>query len=448
MGYFILEDQQQYLVQEYVEGQNLEQELKNQGVFTQQKIYRLLLDLLPVLEFVHSKNVIHRDIKPENIIRRKQDNKLVLVDFGAAKSLTPNNRSVTGTIIGSFSYMAPEQGNGKAIRASDLYSLGVTCLYLLTNKDPSELFDEGEHKWCWRNYLVNNPVDSTLGEILDKLVELGTKKRYQDSKEVWKALQKKSTQSTKIQQTPKKKSTSVHIIKENFSTLYGLAYTSYERGNYKEADVFIGKLIIEYPNEPNVLLLSGHIKVGLEQYQEAKQKYVKVLSLTNRQDLVECAKKAIDQLSEFNSNGTKSHVSGWTTHSLLDAYSMGRRDFSRQDLQGLIFKEHHLISINFYESNLSNANFQKANLNRADFGKTTLLNSIFRSANLSDAYFGYANAQGVDFRKATLDGANFRYANLKGANFCGVDLSNTLISPEQLATTKKNWLTKTPKNIK
>jgi formylglycine-generating enzyme required for sulfatase activity len=195
LAYFIHEDQRQYLVQEYIAGQNLEQELKSQGNFNQDKIRTLLLDLLPVLDFIHQRQVIHRDIKPENIIRRAQDNKLVLVDFGAAKAVTPVNRSVTGTMIGSAEYVAPEQMNGKAVNASDLYSLGVTCLYLLTGISPFDLFDVGEHEWVWRDYLVNNSISKDLGNILDKLVIFGTKKRYQSVEEVLKDLSPKSTTS-------------------------------------------------------------------------------------------------------------------------------------------------------------------------------------------------------------------------------------------------------------
>lgn len=107
MAYFTLEGRQ-YLVQEYIEGQNLEQELQEAEIFDQGKIKQLLADLLPVLAFIHRIPVIHRDIKPENIIRRRADQKLVLVDFGAAKRVTPTNRSVTGTMIGSAEYVAPE----------------------------------------------------------------------------------------------------------------------------------------------------------------------------------------------------------------------------------------------------------------------------------------------------------------------------------------------------
>ncbi|GEA27807.1 serine/threonine-protein kinase B [Microcystis aeruginosa NIES-4325] len=194
-AYFTGNDGRQYLVQEYIEGQNLEQELKQEGVFNEAKIKHLLSEILPILEFIHSKQVIHRDIKPENIIRRKSDNKLILVDFGAAKFVSPLNRSMTGTIIGSAEYIAPEQGNGKAVNASDLYSLGVTCLYLLTGISPFDLFDGGEHQWVWRHRLVNNPVSNELGNILDKLIKFGTKRRYQSASEVLQALQIKTSVS-------------------------------------------------------------------------------------------------------------------------------------------------------------------------------------------------------------------------------------------------------------
>ncbi|MCA2641428.1 MULTISPECIES: GUN4 domain-containing protein [unclassified Microcystis] len=192
-AYFTANDGRQYLVQEYIEGQNLEQELKQEGVFNEAKIKHLLSEILPILEFIHSKQVIHRDIKPENIIRRKSDNKLILVDFGAAKFVSPLNRSMTGTIIGSAEYVAPEQGNGKAVNASDLYSLGVTGIYLLTGISPFDLFDVGEHEWVWRQWLVDNPVSNELGNILDKLIEFGTKRRYQSASEVLSALQIKTS---------------------------------------------------------------------------------------------------------------------------------------------------------------------------------------------------------------------------------------------------------------
>ncbi|MBR8828526.1 MAG: GUN4 domain-containing protein [Gomphosphaeria aponina SAG 52.96 = DSM 107014] len=185
---YLTQENRQYLVQEFIDGENLQTELEQKGKFNEEKIRDLLTDILNILQFVHSKGVIHRDIKPENIIRRKEDNKLVLVDFGAAK-VAPNTRlSVTGTVIGSAEYTAPEQAIGKAQYASDLYSLGVTCIHLLTQVSPFELYDVSESDWVWRDFLLNNKVSDDLGQVLDKLIVQATKRRFQSVDEVFTAL--------------------------------------------------------------------------------------------------------------------------------------------------------------------------------------------------------------------------------------------------------------------
>ncbi|MFM5902603.1 MAG: protein kinase domain-containing protein, partial [Dolichospermum sp.] len=107
------------LVQEFVKGATLQTELDKNGVFSEQQIKKLLIEVLQILDFVHSKQVIHRDIKPENIIL-SSDNKLFLVDFGAAKIVKQQQRTATGTIIGSAEYCAPEQSMGKPLFISDL----------------------------------------------------------------------------------------------------------------------------------------------------------------------------------------------------------------------------------------------------------------------------------------------------------------------------------------
>jgi len=178
-------DNRQYLVQEFIKGETLQQELDNRGVFNESQIRELLIDLLSVLQFVHSHNVIHRDIKPENIIRREADKKLVLVDFGAAKVLPKTQRrTVTGTVIGSAEYCAPEQSMGKAKSGSDLYSLGVVCLHLLTQMSPFDLYDVMEMEWVWRDCLNGNFVSDELGKVLDSLVEQKPKQRYQKVEDV------------------------------------------------------------------------------------------------------------------------------------------------------------------------------------------------------------------------------------------------------------------------
>ena len=181
----------EYIAQELIDGDNLAQELATKGrSFNGSEIRSLLTDLLPVLTFIHRAEVIHRDIKPENIIRRRIDGKLCLVDFGAAKYATVTALAKTGTTIGSAEYVSPEQARGKAIFASDIYSLGVTCLHLLTNVSPFDLFDTINGEWVWRQYLHQNPVEDELGQILDKMSPNLLKDRYRTSAEIYTALTK------------------------------------------------------------------------------------------------------------------------------------------------------------------------------------------------------------------------------------------------------------------
>jgi formylglycine-generating enzyme required for sulfatase activity len=189
----------QYLVQEYIDGDNLLQELNKQGKFSEAKIKGLLLDLLPVLQFVHVGKVIHRDIKPENVIRRRSDGKLVLVDFGAAKVASRTALAKTGTTIGSAEYTAPEQARGKAVFASDLYALGVTCIHLLTQISPFDLFSDHEDQWVWRDFLNGNFVSNGLGVEIDKMLEMGLARRYQTAAEMLVLLQPQGISTTSIQ---------------------------------------------------------------------------------------------------------------------------------------------------------------------------------------------------------------------------------------------------------
>jgi len=125
-----------YMVQEFFEGDNLATELNQQGAFGEVKILQLLVDLLPILKFIHDNHVIHRDIKPANILRQKINQKLVLVDFGISKLVTKrvhSNNFATAN-IGTIGYIAPEQSMGIQSFASDFYSLGVTCICLMTKK--------------------------------------------------------------------------------------------------------------------------------------------------------------------------------------------------------------------------------------------------------------------------------------------------------------------------
>ena len=134
---YFTEDKEFYLVQDWIEGRNLVQRVKDEGVFHETKVREFLLQILPVLDYIHSRGIIHRDIKPENIMIRDRDDKPVLIDFGAVKEVVADTS--TTIIIGSPGFMAPEQAYGKPVFASDLYGLGLTAAYLLCAKRPQQL---------------------------------------------------------------------------------------------------------------------------------------------------------------------------------------------------------------------------------------------------------------------------------------------------------------------
>ncbi|MFB2970978.1 SUMF1/EgtB/PvdO family nonheme iron enzyme [Aerosakkonema sp. BLCC-F183] len=190
---FFEQDNRFYLVQEFIDGQDLLKELQQLGKFSEQQVRKLLTELLPVLEFIHNQNVIHRDIKPDNIIR-SSNNSLVLIDFGVSKQLTATVLTKMGTITGTPGYAAPEQMHGHVSPASDLYSLAVTCIRLLTGCLLEErnghwvdkLFDPMQMEWIWRRQNVS--VSNELAKILDKMLSFPVGERYQSAAEVLKAL--------------------------------------------------------------------------------------------------------------------------------------------------------------------------------------------------------------------------------------------------------------------
>ncbi|NEQ98614.1 MAG: protein kinase [Cyanothece sp. SIO2G6] len=166
-----------YLVQEWIDGQSVAAELSQLGPWDEDKGRSLLASLLPVIQFIHEHQVIHRDIKPENIVRAQADGRLVLVDFGAAKKTSPTQMAQTGTVIGSAGYAAPEQTMGQAVFASDIYSLGVTCLHLLTGMHPFDLYSVSQDDWVWSQY-VTAPLSPALAAILSRMVCRSMNQRY------------------------------------------------------------------------------------------------------------------------------------------------------------------------------------------------------------------------------------------------------------------------------
>ncbi|MEM7726394.1 MAG: tetratricopeptide repeat protein [Cyanobacteria bacterium P01_A01_bin.45] len=238
LAYF-REDDRLYLMQQFIDGQNLLEKLQQQ-TFTEKEIWDLLQSLLSILKIVHQQKVIHRDIKPENIIQLG-DGKVVLIDFGASKLLTQSVIAGLGTMIGSFGYASLEQMHGgQSYPASDLYSLGATCFHLLSKIHPWELWKSQGYGWVehWRKHL-KQPVSEELGKIIDNLLKEDYHQRYQSAEEVLQALALNSQpsqpkpviQSVTSSPTPKVKQNQVlgniyHSIFSNQSNLIFIAISS------------------------------------------------------------------------------------------------------------------------------------------------------------------------------------------------------------------------------
>lgn len=177
------EDGEFFLVQDYIEGQPLCQEIKKGKCLSQTEVLAILQDILTVLAFVHQQNVIHRDIKPSNIIRRFPDGKLVLIDFGAVKQVS-NQRVNDGftVAIGTPGYMPSEQLAGQPRPNSDIYALGMMSIQALTGISPSQIPQNAETgDPLWRNQVY---INEFLGNILDKMVRYHFIERYQSAPEV------------------------------------------------------------------------------------------------------------------------------------------------------------------------------------------------------------------------------------------------------------------------
>ncbi|MBF2065567.1 MAG: protein kinase [Calothrix sp. C42_A2020_038] len=188
-----------YLVQEYIDGENLEQELAHKGQFSETDALFVFRSILKVLEFVHNRGIIHRDIKPSNIIRDRSG-KLHLLDFGAVKLVTtsPTGNIGASTGIYSMGFAPPEQmSGGQVFPSTDLYALAVTIIILLTGKETTELFDAYTNQWKWENFVTTSPI---LTEVLNKTLQSAANQRFQTATDVLKALD--SPQKQQQQQYP------------------------------------------------------------------------------------------------------------------------------------------------------------------------------------------------------------------------------------------------------
>lgn len=218
-----------YLVQEFIDGEDLETELANKGQFSESEVIEILQEVLDILDFIHQKNVIHRDIKPSNLIRDRSG-KIHLLDFGAVKQIAVGVNSGKSTGIYSMGFAPPEQMAGKQVYpATDLYALAVTCICFLTGKPAEQLYDHYNNNWVWRSYAQTS---DRLAAILDKMLLAAPSQRFQSATEILALLQPHSAQGGKV--SPIKPSTpaTTHPIRRQsfslFEILSSAAFTGFE----------------------------------------------------------------------------------------------------------------------------------------------------------------------------------------------------------------------------
>jgi serine/threonine-protein kinase len=436
LDYF--EDNHQfYLVQEYVAGYTLQQEVKRNGPFSEAGVKQFISEILPLLRYIHSQKVIHRDIKPANLIRREQDKKLVMIDFGAVKhsQIDPNaagggmaaeQTALTNFAIGTPGFAPPEQMAMRPVYASDFYAVGVTCIYLLTGKSPKDIdYNPSTGEMMWQQY-VN--ISDHFAAVLKKLLEASVRHRYQSIDDILRALDIEPYLDSLAQGLS---------VKSNTPPKPNPAYRR------QSSMPMSGDLAGPNSNGPKTVGGAGGmaeaIRARRARLQQGGGSFSGPPTPSPRSD-------SGGRGAGLSSSGGKPKPQPKLDYqTFMTAYTKGRRDFAGQDLSLLNLQKLDLSGrIIFNQAKLARTNFQEANLSEADFCRASLVGANFQDATLEKAFFHQANLEGAILRGANLIGANLSQANLKNTNLSGANLTGAKVTDEQLGQAKMNWLTVLP----
>ena len=411
LDYF--EDRQQfYLIQEFVKGDNLQQEVKKYGVLNEEKARQVLKEILIILRDIHVQKVIHRDIKPANIIRREIDNKLVLIDFGVVKNQIDSvgagspDSALTAFAVGTPGFAPPEQLAMRPVYASDVYALGVTCMYLMSGKSPKNMdCDPITGDIDWFKYVK---VSDSFAEILSKMLEVAVKNRYKSANEALQALD----------------------IENHVDSL--------------------SESMLSYPSTGNTSNTSDSSRTGITSRRNVpttrSSRYAGGSGSGSRfsRNSLRSNPNSTRNSAAPNKISTPQKPVKISAPEVLEAYSSGRKDFGLKDLSMQDLSKVDLSESKFHGSKLIKTNLQGTDLSRTDFANCDLRQAMMRNANLNKAFFRSSNLEGIDLRGADLSYAHFKNSKLKDANFCGANLAQTNLTSEQLEQVKTNWMTIMP----
>jgi serine/threonine protein kinase, bacterial len=412
-----------YLVQEYVSGHTIHQEVKQMGLFKENKIRDFLIEILPVISYIHTQQVIHRDIKPANILRREQDGKLVLIDFGAVKNyvaqLEPQEgaeqASNTQFAVGTSGYAPPEQLAMRPIFSSDIYALGVTCIYLMTGKSPKDIeYNPSTGEMMWQKHVE---LSKHMTQVLGKMLEVSVRYRYQSAEEVQKALETNA------------------VVPDPRANIAVPTPVSSSRNAPPLAQASPPGLP-QNPNNPTPVSTSASTRMA----DIIKQKRPDGGGEPSRfgADL-RTGMGGAPAIQAPRREPLKLDAQG-----VLAAFRRGQRVFSDMDISSLDLAKAHLPGITLTSSNCAYINLQGANLAAGKFEKADLSGAVLKDTVLSKGYFSHADLRGADLRGADLSEAYLNFANLHGANLCGANLKGVKVTEEQLNQAKTNFMTVFP----
>lgn len=387
--------QEFYLVQEYVSGSTLQKTVKHNGPLTEGQVKQFLHEVLPVVQYIHSHQIIHRDIKPANLIRREQDQQLVIIDFGAVKDKVSqplvdavDEAALTAYAIGTPGYAPPEQMALRPVYSSDLYAVGVTCLYLLTGRSPKDLpYDPHTGELRWQDYAS---VSDRFGQVLRKMLDISVHSRYQTSKDILRDLELEPY---------------LESLAQNMAFAVAPAAEAEE--------ISVGGASSVSPSSR----MAEAIRARRERRSKAEATYSGVERRRSKK---------------------------MTAQSLRDSYEKGYRDFSNQILNQLSLQKQVLTGASFAKAAMRKANLTSADLSNANLSRANLSQASLKNAKLTSAHLGGANLEGADLRGANLSRAILEATNLKDANLCGADLTGAAVTAEQIAAAKTNWSTVHP----
>ncbi len=291
-------------------------------------------ELLVILRDIHAQKVIHRDIKPANIIRREIDNRLVLIDFGVVKNQVntvaagnSNQTALTAFAVGTPGFAPPEQLAMRPVYSSDIYALGVTCMYLMTGKAPKNMDSDpitGEINW-----FKYAKVSDSFAEILLKMLEVAVKNRYKTAEEVLNDLDLEHHVDSLSESMMSFPTTG------NNPNTSASGRTSFS--NARRTTVF---------QNPNTRVSRNSNSASRNPYGSRQQR----VTPSNNQNRTSIGRTSTSKTTHFGNPNEKPKPVKLDTESLLSSYRNGRRDFGCKDISMQDLQKAELSGTNFRNS--------------------------------------------------------------------------------------------------